>query len=151
MEQHLAASPGNPRQTPGQSLHVLVVDDEPQLLRLMEIELGAAGFDVTVAADGNEALASMQARMPDVVLLDLMMPYRDGWSVLEEIRQWRTRPRVIVASAIGLHSQRQRAVDMGAAGYLVKPFSIDKMLDLVRSALGSEPTRGPGPSDSPTG
>lgn len=144
MGHHLPGSPGNP-QTPGQSLHVLVVDDEHQLLRLMEIELGAAGFEVTVAADGNQAIASMQARMPDVVLLDLMMPYRDGWSVLEEIGQWPTRPRVIVASAVGLHSQRQRALDMGAAGYLVKPFAIDKLLDLVRSSLGLEPRSGAAP------
>lgn len=132
-----AASSAERPQAFGSSPHVLVVDDEAQLLRLMQIELGAAGFEISTAADGNEALTSMQARMPDVVLLDLMMPYRDGWSVLEEIRGWPTRPRVIVTSAISLHSQRQRALDMGATGYLVKPFSSEDLLDVMRSALAS--------------
>jgi len=129
-----AAPRGEPDQASASRLHVLVVDDEPQILRLMEIELGAADFEISVAADGNEALRSMQASMPDVVLLDLMMPYRDGWSVLEEIRQWPDRPPVIVTSAISLHAQRQRALDMGAAAYLVKPFSIGQLLDLIQSA-----------------
>jgi DNA-binding response OmpR family regulator len=96
--------------------------------------LRSEGYEVRDAADGAGALAQALDAEPDVVLLDLMMPYRDGWSVLEEIRQWPDRPPVIVTSAISLHAQRQRALDMGAAAYLVKPFSIGQLLDLIQSA-----------------
>jgi CheY-like chemotaxis protein len=116
--------------------HILIVEDEPQLLLLMRLELEGVGFTTSLAADGNEALEAMRSAMPDLVLLDLMMPFLDGWGVLEELRQWTHKPPVIVTSAIGLHSQRQRADGMGAQGYLVKPFPIEELLDLIRSILG---------------
>jgi CheY-like chemotaxis protein len=125
------ASPGSAPKT-----HVLIVEDEPQLLMLMQLELDGAGFSTSLAADGNEALEAMRLSLPDLVLLDLMMPFLDGWGVLEELRGWSTRPPVIVTSAIGLHAQRQRALGMGAAGYLVKPFPIDELLDMIRDVLG---------------
>jgi two-component system, cell cycle response regulator DivK len=115
---------------------VLIVEDEPQLLMLMQLNLEGAGFDTALAADGNQALEAMRASMPDIVLLDLMMPYLDGWAVMEEIRQWEYAPPVVVTSAVSLHAQRQRAFGMGAAGYLVKPFPIEDLLDLMRSLLG---------------
>jgi CheY-like chemotaxis protein len=126
-----AASPGSAPKT-----HVLIVEDEPQLLMLMQLELDGAGFSTSLAADGNEALEAMRFSVPDLVLLDLMMPFLDGWGVLEEMRGWTSRPSVIVTSAIGLHAQRQRALGMGAAGYLVKPFPIEELLDLIRDVLG---------------
>ena len=130
-----ADSPG--RQWPADDKPtVLIVEDEPQLLMLMQLNLEGAGFDTALAADGNQALESMRSSMPDIVLLDLMMPYLDGWAVLEEIRQWEYSPPVVVTSAVSLHAQRQRAFGMGAAGYLVKPFPIEDLLDLMRSLLG---------------
>jgi CheY-like chemotaxis protein len=94
----------------GESRHVLLVDDEVQLLRLMEIELGVAGFEISVAADGNEALASIQSRLPDMVLLDLMMPYRDGWSVLEEIRRRTGRPSSLPARSASIPSGSEHSI-----------------------------------------
>jgi CheY-like chemotaxis protein len=125
---------GSPAAAP--KTHVLIVEDEPQLLMLMQLELEGAGFSTSLAADGNEAIEAMRSSLPDVVLLDLMMPFLDGWGVLEELRSWSSRPPVVVTSAIGLHSQRQRALGMGAAGYLVKPFPIEQLLDLMREVLG---------------
>lgn len=130
-----ADAPGRPGPADDKP-RVLIVEDEPQLLMLMQLNLEGAGFDTALAADGNEALESMRSAMPDIVLLDLMMPYLDGWAVLEEIRQWEYYPPVVVTSAVSLHAQRQRALGMGAAGYLVKPFPIEDLLDLMRSLLG---------------
>src|SRR5215210_1494375 len=87
---------------------ILVVEDDPQLQMLMRWQLESARFESLGAADGYEALRVIEATKPDLVLLDLMMPYMDGWAVLTELRQWPTMPPVIVTSAMGLNAQRQR-------------------------------------------
>ena len=124
---------------------ILVVEDEPQLLMLTQLQLQAAGFATARAADGNEALRAMERGMPDLVLLDLMMPFLDGWAVMEEVQQWERRPPIIVTSALGLNAQRQRAVDMGASGFLVKPYPVERLFEEIRSALGrdADPARLP--------
>lgn len=135
-------------ESPGEKTRVLIVEDEPQLLMLMQLELEGAGFATSAAVDGNEALEAMRSDLPDLTLLDLMMPYLDGWAVLEEIRGWERKPPVIVTSAIGLHTERQRAYGMGADGYVVKPFPIEDLLDLIRSVLGLDPPTSELPSVS---
>jgi DNA-binding response OmpR family regulator len=118
---------------------ILVVDDDPQLLMLMELQLDSVGFATCRAADGYEALQAIETRKPDLVLLDLMMPYMDGWAVLEELRQWPSKPPVIIASAMGLSAQRQRALGNGASGYLVKPFPIQRLVGEIDRILGPRP------------
>jgi DNA-binding response OmpR family regulator len=115
--------------------HVLVVEDEPQLQAFMRWQLEDAGFATSGAADGYEALKLIEATKPDLVLLDLMMPYMDGWAVLEELRQWPTMPPVIITSALGLNAQRQRAWGMGASGYLVKPFLVEQLVEEIERIL----------------
>ena len=115
--------------------HILVVEDEPQLQAFMRWQLEAAGFATSAAADGYEALEIIEAGKPDLVLLDLMMPYMDGWAVLEELRQWSAMPPVIVTSALGLNAQRQRALGSGASGYLVKPFLPEQLVGEIERIL----------------
>jgi CheY-like chemotaxis protein len=127
--------PAGTTEAPSQAL-ILVVEDEPQLLMLTQLQLQAAGFATARAADGNEALRAMELGMPDLVLLDLMMPFLDGWAVMEEVQQWERRPPIVVTSALGLNAQRQRAMGMGASGFLVKPYPVERLFEEIRKALG---------------
>lgn len=132
-------SPSADAAVDAEKTQVLVVEDEPQLQALMRWQLEAAGFATSPAADGYEALKVIEATKPDLVLLDLMMPYMDGWAVLEELRQWPTMPPVIITSAMGLNAQRQRAWGMGASGYLVKPFLIEQLVEEIHRILDDAP------------
>src|SRR5262245_48719294 len=103
---------------------ILVVDDEASVRMICRFNLAAAGVDVREAADGDEALEAVRADPPDLVLLDVMMPTRDGWEVAEELRRDpRTRdiPVVFLTARVD-HADRKRAYDLGAAGYIAKPF-----------------------------
>jgi two-component system, OmpR family, phosphate regulon response regulator PhoB len=103
---------------------VLVVDDEMSLRFLCQVNLEAAGFDVREAVDGEEALQLIGEEAPDLVLLDVMMPRQDGWSVAAELgRDARTRQLPIVfLTARAEAADRERAYELGAVGYIVKPF-----------------------------
>lgn len=103
---------------------VLVVDDELSLRFLCQVNLEAAGFDVREAVDGEEALQLIEEDAPDLVLLDVMMPRQDGWSVAAELgRNARTRELPIVfLTARADAADLERAYELGAVGYIVKPF-----------------------------
>jgi CheY-like chemotaxis protein len=113
---------------------ILVVDDEKAIRELLSRVLSINGYEVEGAADGFEALARVAARRPDLVLLDLMMPVLDGWSVLDRLREHADPPPVIVVSA---YLDRGRAVAAGASGYLHKPFRSAELIDACRRLLES--------------
>ena len=112
---------------------VLVVDDEPQLLRGLKVNLTARGYDVDVAADGAAALAAATARRPDVVILDLGLPDMDGLEVIRGLRAWGSMP-IIVLSAREQEPDKVAALDAGADDYVTKPFGMGELLARVRAA-----------------
>ncbi|MET8560590.1 response regulator [Streptomyces flaveolus] len=113
---------------------VLVVEDDPQLLRALTINLRARGYEVDAAADGATALSLAAARMPDAVLLDLGLPDIDGLDVITGLRGWSCVP-VLVVSARRAEGEKIQALDTGADDYLTKPFSMEELLARLRVAL----------------
>jgi len=113
---------------------ILVVDDDPALLRALRINLTARGYTVDVAPDGTRALAAAAKHPPDLVIVDLGLPDLDGVEVIEGIRGWLPVP-VIVLSARHLEQSKVRALDGGADDYVTKPFGMDELLARIRAAL----------------
>jgi len=113
---------------------VLVVDDEPMLRNLLSRLLRMEGYDVIEAADGEAALGLVQERRPDLVLLDVMMPARDGLDVLGDLRKTSQVP-VILVSALGEEADRVLGLKMGADDYVVKPFSAAELSARIESVL----------------
>ncbi|MBA3415697.1 MAG: response regulator, partial [Chloroflexia bacterium] len=113
---------------------VLVVDDEPQMRRALRTGLEGHGYLVDLAADGQEALVAIASRVPDVVVLDLVMPVLDGFAVLRDVRGWSAVP-IVVLSARGRESDKVEALDLGADDYLTKPFGIAELLARLRAVL----------------
>jgi diguanylate cyclase (GGDEF)-like protein len=116
---------------------VLVVDDDPFIARLLEIELKAAGYDVRVANDGQTALGLAQERSPDLVLADVMMPNMDGFELTRRLRQ---DPRtaavsIIMLTARGLSADKLEGFAIGADDYIVKPFDTPELLARIRGVL----------------
>jgi DNA-binding response OmpR family regulator len=117
---------------------VLVVDDEPNIVLALQFLMKKAGYDVRVARDGEEALAEIQKSRPDLVLLDVMMPKRDGFNVCETIRAnpaWQGT-RVLMLTAKGRDIEREKGLALGADGYITKPFSTREVLERVSEILG---------------
>jgi two-component system KDP operon response regulator KdpE len=113
---------------------ILVVDDDAQIVRALEINLRAHGYEVTTAATGEEALTAAVAQVPDVVLLDLGLPGLDGLDVIRGLRIWTSIP-IIVLSAREGDSSKVAALDAGADDYVTKPFSISELLARTRATL----------------
>lgn len=113
---------------------VLVVDDEPQILRFLKPALTAAGYDVIAAATGKDALAAAATRAPDVILLDLGLPDMEGKDVIRELRTWSNTP-ILVLSARDRESEKIAALDLGADDYVNKPFGIGELTARLRTAL----------------
>ncbi|MET7297592.1 MULTISPECIES: response regulator [Embleya] len=113
---------------------VLVVDDEPQIVRALAINLKARGYDVDTAVDGTAALTAAADRHPDVVLLDLGLPDIDGVEVIKGLRGW-TRIPIIVLSARHASAEKVAALDAGADDYVTKPFGMDELLARLRAAV----------------
>ena len=124
--------------------HILLVDDEPALLAVLEPVLQAAGYLVTVASDGNSAVRLCDTETPDAVLLDLGLPDIDGKDVIAGIRARSTVP-IIVISARHQESEKIAALDNGADDYVNKPFEIGELMARIRAAL----RRRPGSQTSP--
>jgi two-component system KDP operon response regulator KdpE len=124
---------------------ILVVDDEPQILRALEMSLRGAGYEVVTASTGADALTTAAVQPPDAVILDLVLPDMRGTDVCRELRTWTTVP-VIVLSVVGDESEKVAALDAGADDYVTKPFGVDELLARIRAALRrvdgeSEPVR----------
>jgi len=113
---------------------ILVVDDEPRYLRLLEANLKTKENEVFTATDGEEALESFSANPVDLILLDVMLPGMDGFAVCQRIRQFSNVP-IIMLTAKGDEQDRVRGLDVGADDYLVKPFSVMELLARVRAVL----------------
>ncbi len=113
---------------------VLVVDDEPQIVRALQINLAARGYQVLTAADGTAALRAAADGHPDVVVLDLGLPDLDGTEVIAGIRGWTSVP-IIVLSARTDSTDKVQALDAGADDYVTKPFGMDELLARLRAAV----------------
>jgi two-component system KDP operon response regulator KdpE len=113
---------------------VLVVDDEPQILRGLKIVLRSAGYDVETAATKAAALVQLSSRPPDAVVLDLVLPDGEGVEVCREVRRWSRLP-IVVLSAVGDEREKVRALDAGADDYVTKPFGTDELLARLRAVM----------------
>jgi len=113
---------------------VLVVDDERQILRALELKLRNAGYTVDTASTAKEALAQAAMQPPEAVILDLLLPDRSGTEVARELRKWSSAP-ILVLSAVGEEKEKIAALDAGADDYVTKPFSGDELLARLRAAL----------------
>jgi len=114
--------------------HILVIDDEPQILRALRTILTAKKFRVSVASRGEEGLALASASLPDLVILDLSLPDLDGLEVCSRLREWTNTP-IIVLSVRESERDKVAALDRGADDYLTKPFGIEELLARIRVAL----------------
>ncbi len=113
---------------------ILVVDDEPHIRRALRIALIGHGYEVEIAEDGDDALTRLGAWIPDAMVLDLIMPKRDGFAVVRDVRTWSSLP-IIVLSARGRESDKVAALDLGADDYITKPFGIDELLARLRAVM----------------
>lgn len=118
----------------GDSASVLIIDDEPQILKFLRISLASQGYRVLESTDGRDGLARAALEQPDLVVLDLGLPDMDGQDVLGELRSW-TRVPVIVLSVRSSEAEKVRALDAGANDYVTKPFGIQEFLARVRALL----------------
>jgi DNA-binding response OmpR family regulator len=116
------------------SKRILIVDDEPRYLRLLEANLRTEGYEVATAQDGVQAVDIFSSQPIDLILLDIMMPRMDGFSTCQRIREYSNVP-IIMLTAKGEEQDRVRGLDLGADDYLVKPFSATELLARVRAVL----------------
>jgi DNA-binding response OmpR family regulator len=117
---------------------ILLVDDDYEIIESMRLALGAKGYDVIVARDGNQGLALCERDDPDLVILDMMMPKRSGFLVLEKLRRTRPIPvKVIMVTANEGSRHKAYAEMLGVDNYIRKPFAMDKLMDAVERLLGS--------------
>ncbi len=120
------------------SRKILVVDDEEAISLALEFLLQRAGYEVAVASEGNEALEKVVTWHPDLVLLDIMMPGRDGFEVCQAVRERSDLPRqpkIVMLTAKGREIDRTKGLAVGADDYLVKPFSTEELLERVARHL----------------
>lgn len=113
---------------------ILIVDDEPRYLRLLEANLRIEGYDLLTATDGTQAVETFSANPVDLILMDVMMPKMDGFAACQRIREFSNVP-IIILTAKNEEQDRVRGLDLGADDYLVKPFSATELLARVRAVL----------------
>lgn len=114
---------------------VLVVEDDPDLLVVLRVNLTAAGIDAILASDGSTAVERVMLERPDAVILDVMLPGIDGWQVLEQLHAIGESAPVIVCSGKKNPQDIERAEQLGAIAYITKPFDIDRLMDAVAEAV----------------
>lgn len=117
---------------------VLVVEDEPNIVESLSFLMKREGFDVQVAGDGTAALRLVERERPDLVVLDVMLPRRDGYDVCKAIRADRRLDgvRILMLSAKGRELDRRKGIALGADDYVTKPFSTRELIERVRALLG---------------
>jgi DNA-binding response OmpR family regulator len=119
---------------------VLLVEDEPNIVESLSFLMKQAGLVVRVARDGNAAMRTIESEIPDLVLLDIMMPRRDGYEVCRAIRanpDW-NGVRIIMLSAKGREIDRRKGLELGADDYITKPFSTRVIVERVHEILGTK-------------
>jgi two-component system KDP operon response regulator KdpE len=125
-----SGQPSEPAQRP----RVLVVDDEPQIVRALKVVLREAGFEAVPAETGSEALDLAAVRPPDAAIVDLVLPDTDGIAVTRTLREWSEMP-ILVLSAVGEEEQKVRALEAGADDYITKPFGARELIARLNAAL----------------
>lgn len=123
---------------------ILVIDDEAQIRRFLDIGLRAEGYEVLLAANAADGLALAATQSPDLLILDIGLPDRDGHEVLAEVRQWSQLP-VLMLSVRDAEAEKVRALDRGANDYMTKPFGIQELMARLRALLRNRP----GETESP--
>ena len=113
---------------------ILAVDDEPEILAALETILRGAGYEIDTASSGKEALAQATLRLPDAVILDLVLPDQSGIEVCRELRAW-TQVPILLLSVVGDEDEKVEALDAGADDYVTKPFAVNELLARLRVAL----------------
>lgn len=124
---------------------ILIVDDEPSIVLSLQFLMESAGYGVRTAGSGDDALAEITASPPDLVLLDVNLPGRNGFEVCETIRAnpaWRD-VRIVMLTARGRTIEREKGLALGADGYITKPFATDDVVNTVRPLLDGAPAAGP--------
>ena len=119
---------------------VLVVDDEPNIVISLEYVMKNAGYEVDTAYDGEEALTKIKDRKPDLVILDVMMPKRDGFDVLKTVREDSNlnSVRIMMLTAKGRDEEREKGLSLGANDYMTKPFSTRDVVERAKMLLDQE-------------
>jgi DNA-binding response OmpR family regulator len=120
--------------------NILLVDDEPNIVLSLEFLMKRAGYNVQTVADGDAALEAIRERCPDLILLDVNIPKRDGFDVCQTIRanpEWKDI-RIIMLTAKGRDLEREKGLALGADDYVTKPFATQEVVDKVRAMLGDE-------------
>ncbi|MBK9575364.1 MAG: response regulator [Rhodoferax sp.] len=120
------------------SQRILIADDEPNIVVSLEFLMKREGFDVQVAVDGEAALQAIAQQVPDLVLLDIMLPKKDGFEVCQQIRanpQWKSI-KVVMLTAKGRDTEVSKGLALGADAYMTKPFSTKDLVAKVRELLG---------------
>ena len=136
-EASIAAVPQSPPEPP-RSLRVLLVDDDAEIIESMRTVLESKGYEILVARDGNQGLLMAERENPDLVVLDMMMPKRSGFLVLERLRRSHPVPmRVIMITANEGSRHRAYAEMLGVDDYIRKPFAMDRLLDSVQRLIGA--------------
>jgi two-component system KDP operon response regulator KdpE len=113
---------------------VLIVDDDPAILRLLSMNLKARGYEIFTATDGEESLEAVQKNFIDLIILDLMMPKVDGVEVCRRVREWSDVP-IIILSARGDENDKVKCLELGADDYLTKPFGIAELMARINTAF----------------
>ncbi len=113
---------------------ILVVEDDRQIRRFLRATLGAEGYRFLEAVTGDDAIAQAAAHQPDVILLDLGLPDRDGLDVIQKVREWSRTP-ILILSARGQETDKIEALDLGADDYVAKPFAVGELLARMRAVL----------------
>jgi len=122
---------------------VLVVDDDPRILRALQMKLRSEGYQVDTAATAAEARTAAAAHPPEAVILDVLLPDGRGTDVCRDLREWSTAP-ILILSAVGDEAEKIAALDAGADDFVTKPFSVDELLARLRAALRrTAPSRAP--------
>jgi DNA-binding response OmpR family regulator len=118
---------------------VLVVEDDPDVLQILRVNLEAAGLDTMLAADGDTAFRRIEEERPDAILLDLMLPVMDGWAILAALTSRADAPPVVVCSSRRGEAELDRATRLGAFDYVLKPFDPERVVMAARRATGLDP------------
>lgn len=116
------------------TIHILLVDDEPLYLRLLKVNLESEGYEIVSARNGEEALEMVSQEIPDLIIMDVMMPKLDGIATCNRIRQFSNVP-IILLTALGDEQDRVNGLNIGADDYVVKPFSATELVARVRAVL----------------
>ncbi len=113
---------------------VLIVDDDPAIIKFLRANLEARGYEVLTAMDGIEALQTFEMELPDLVILDIMMPKIDGFEVSRQLREWSQVP-IIMLSARGDENDKVKCLDLGADDYITKPFGKDELIARIKAVM----------------